>query len=77
MRILRRHPTLLPLTVAASAALGVVAVAYDWSELALYAAMTALIFVLALWTVLLEVRARGPAIFGEQDDRPRAGTPHS
>jgi hypothetical protein len=45
----------------------------DWSDLGLYAGMTAVIFVLGLLGALLEVRQRGPAVFGNRGDRSRAG----
>jgi hypothetical protein len=73
MRAARRHPIFLVLALAAVAALGLVAVKNDWSELGLYAGMTAVIFVLGLIGALLEVRQRGPAVFGDRGGSSRAG----
>jgi hypothetical protein len=60
-----------PVLLGAAAGSGLALVAYHnhWSELGLYAGMAGLIFVLALFVALLEVRKRGPELFSE---RPRS-----
>jgi hypothetical protein len=60
---------LLVLTVVSGAALGLVAGKYDWSDLAIYGAMTAVIAVLGVLALLSMIRQGGPEIFAERKRR--------